>query len=110
MFKFDPSADTVGVTGMGELEVPPALVVRRFGPPAAGDGFKISGEYVFVNDSGEPFVVHDWKATNLWDDDFPAPEQYWAMTHPDELTISTRDIDTREFQEWFLARLEEGAA
>ena len=105
MFKLDPSADTIGVTGMGEIEVPPALLVKRFGSPGSGDGFKTSGEYVFVDLDGRPFIVHDWKATSLWDSEFPTPEEYWASRVPEELTISTRDLATHDFQEWLLAQL-----
>ncbi len=110
MFTLKPNADTIGITGMGEIEVSPAAVVKRFGPPATGDGLKISGEYVFVDGDGQPFVVHDWKATSLWAEGYPSPGEYWTMVEPDELTISTRDIDTREFEGWFLAQLQEGAA
>jgi hypothetical protein len=63
MFTFSPSTDPIGITGMGELEVPPASIIRRFGQPAEGDGYKLSGEFVFVDGAGEPFVIHDWKST-----------------------------------------------
>jgi hypothetical protein len=33
------------------------------------------------------------------------PEQYWASTQPDELTISAIDDDVTDFREWLLARL-----
>jgi hypothetical protein len=50
---------------MGEVQVAPALIVRRFGLPGPGDDYKVSGEYVFIDQNGEPFVVHDWKSTSL---------------------------------------------
>jgi hypothetical protein len=109
-FRLSPAADTTGVTGMSEIEVPPALVVQRFEAPKSGDGFKASGEFVFVDGGGQVFVVHDWKATNPWDENFPAPDDYWASWEPDELTISTRDIDPADFERWLLAELGDGAA
>jgi hypothetical protein len=105
MFKLSPSTDTTGITEMGEVEVPPALVVRRFGAPSEGDGYKVSGEFVFVDRNGEPFVVHDWKATSFWDERFPSAEDFWASEEPEELSVSTRDLDTAEFEQWFLEQL-----
>jgi hypothetical protein len=105
MFTLSPSTDTTGVTTMGEVEVPPAMIVQRFGPPSPSDEYKVSGQYVFVNQAGEPFVVHDWKATSLWDERFPTPETFWASREPEELCIATRDLDTGEFERWFLKQL-----
>ena len=51
---------------MGEIEMVPRSIVRRFGPPARSNGYKVSGEYVFTDQDGQPFVVHDWKSTSLW--------------------------------------------
>ena len=107
MFRLAPSTDTTGITIMSEIEVAPALLVRRFGAPAAGDGYKVSGEYVFVDSAGEPFVVHDWKSTNLWEKELLSPEQFWASQEPAELCVSSRDQETGEFERWFLARLRE---
>jgi len=106
MFKLSPSADTSGITEMGEAEVPPARLVRRFGTPSRGDGYKVSGEYVFVDSDGEPFVVHDWKSTSLWDESFPTSEEFWAGEEPQELSVSTRDLDTEGFERWLLDRLD----
>ncbi len=110
MFKLSPTTDTIGTTEMGEIEVAPALIVKRFGPPGAGDDYKVSGEYVFADQNGEPFVVHDWKSTSLWDEDFPTPEELWASEEPEELSISSRDLETGEFERWFLEQLGEGPA
>jgi hypothetical protein len=107
MFNLNPTCDTTGITTMGEIEVVPALIVKRFGPPAKGDGYKVSGEYVFVDVNGEPFVVHDWKSTSLWDKSFPGPEEFWAYLEPAELVISSRDVDIGEFEKWFLQQLTE---
>lgn len=105
MFKLSPTTDANSVSTMGEIEVAPALIVRRFGPPAASDGYKVSGEYVFIDEKGQPFVVHDWKSTSLWESDFPSPEEFWASDEPQEFCIATRDLDTDDFEEWFLGEL-----
>src|SRR5262249_44270162 len=95
---------------MGELEATPVVVIRRFGRPAQGDGFKISAEYVFIDRNDQPFVVHDWKSTNLWEVGLPTPDEFWASDQPEELSIGTRDLDTSEFKRWFLEQIGEGRA
>ena len=110
MFRLAPTTDTTGIFTMGELEVPPALVVERFGPPAESDGYKVSGEFVFIDDRGEPFVVHDWKSTSLWEESLPTPEEFWARNEPEELSIGTRGVETTEFERWFLEQLGRGLA
>ena len=91
---------------MGELEVEPARLVRRFGRPSDSDGYKISGEYVFSNDKGQPFVVHDWKSTSQWESGLMSPEEFWASGEPQEFCIATRDLDTAEFEQWLLDQLQ----
>lgn len=90
---------------MSEIEIPPAAVVRCFGSPRPSDGYKISGEYVFTDIEGEPFVVHDWKSTSLWNAEFPTPEEFWSSEEPDELSVASRDRDTAEFEHWFLSQI-----
>jgi hypothetical protein len=107
MYNLLRTTDLTGITEMGEFDVPPAIIVKRFGPPGAGDGYKISGQYVFVDTNGEPFVVHDWKSTTLWDGGLGTPEDFWASEEPQEMTVSTRDLDTEVFVAWFLRELEE---
>jgi hypothetical protein len=107
MFKLSPNYDTIGVTQVDEIEVAPVFVVRRFGSPTKGDGYKVSGEYIFVDLNGKPFIVHDWKSTSLWDKHFPDPEEFWASFDPVELSISSHDLDTEEFKSWFFQQLTE---
>jgi len=97
--------DLDGITIMGEVTAAPAAVVRLFGPPSPGDGYKISGEYAFVNDGGEAFVLHDWMYTNLCSEDGPTPEEFWAIKEPLELSISSLDLDTAEFAKWVQQQL-----
>ena len=68
--------DLDGITIMGEVQATPASIVRLFGPPAPGDGYKISGEYVFQGDGGEVFVLHDWMCTSLYHPSGPTPEVF----------------------------------
>ncbi len=90
---------------MGELEVVPALIVDRFGVPAKADGYKVSGEFVFIDQDGQPFVVHDWKSTSLWEQGLQTPEEFWSSEEPQELCIATRDLETAAFEVWLVAQL-----
>ena len=94
------NADLDGITIMGETTLVPADVVKRFGPPTSGDGYKISGEYAFLNEKDEAFVLHDWHSTNLMYDTAPTPEEFWAGTEPVEFSISSMDLDVAAFVRW----------
>lgn len=108
MFKLNHAADTIGTGYMGDIEVPPMALIRRFGPPdQEGDGYKESGRYVFVDEAGEPFIVHDWKATSLWEEGYPTPEEFWSGEEPDEFFISSRGRNVSEFKQWLLSQLGE---
>lgn len=108
MFKLSPSADTAGIVFRCELVAVPARIVKCFGPPGRGDGYKKSGEYVFTDDQGRPFVVHDWRATNLFDSELPSPAEFWAGEEPIEFCVVAREADTDEFERWFLGRVRNG--
>jgi|GEM_PF-3631749 hypothetical protein len=97
--------DLNGITTMGEVEVVPADVLRCFGKPSTGDGYKISGEFVFANDRDEVFVLHDWKSTRLYDGEGLSPVDFWALTLPLELSISSLDLDTTQFANWLQEQL-----
>jgi hypothetical protein len=108
-FTLAQDADTTGIGGMDEIEIAPARVVATFGPPfSRGDEYKISGEWVFLDDAGLVFTLSDWKATSLFDPSFPSPVDYWASQTPDELTISAVGDDVATFKAWLLSRLTGG--
>lgn len=93
---------------MREVALAPATVVKRFGDPSPGDGYKISGEYAFLNDRGEAFVLRDWLSTNLIDETAPSPEQFWARTDPVELSVSSLDLEITESAEWLRSEVHGG--
>ena len=110
MFRLDSAANTIGITEVGEVEVVPAALVERFGHPASGDDYKVSGEYVFTGTRDEVFVLHDWKATSQWEDDLPSPAELWASPQLWEFSISSRDLDPAEFRAWLITQLPVGMA
>ena len=107
MYRLVSNADTNGVSTMGEIQVPPSWIVARFGQPAKSDEYKVSGEYVFASAKGDVFVVHDWKSTGLWESGLPSPKVFWAETEPAEFSVASRDLETADFERWFLEQLKQ---
>lgn len=89
-----------GATVTAATSIAPALIVQRFGTPCQGDGYKISGEFAFINDEDNAFILHDWLSTSLYTGSEPTPEQFWASLEEYELRVSSLDLDCTEFLEW----------
>lgn len=104
-FTLAPDANRGGTSWMGDIEVVPAHLIRRFGAPSRSDQYKVSGQYTFVDDGGGVFVLHDWKATSLYDPDLPSPLAFWNSRSPHAFTLSSNDREVSEFREWILAQL-----
>lgn len=69
-----------GRFGLGSLEMIPRLLVERFGEPSPGDGIKVSGEFLFMDDGGTVFAIYDWKMTTLFwgaDSTSISPQEFW---------------------------------
>lgn len=96
----DPSLPLDGATIVGTTSVAPALVVKRFGKPRPGDGYKVSGEFAFTNVLGDAFILHDWLSTKLYIGSEPTPERFWASVEEHELCVSSLDLDCTDFLEW----------
>jgi len=103
----DPIKDLTDITITGEVEVAPSALVRLFGLPSQGDGHKISGEYIFRNDSNEVFVLHDWMATNQCFKEGLSSEEFWQMSNAVEFSISSLDLDSQDFVIWLKKQLTE---
>lgn len=71
MFRVCGDMDNVdGTSRMGEMNVKYKDLILAFGQPQESDGYKVSGEWVFIEDeSGEVFTIYDWKMTELYDSD-----------------------------------------
>lgn len=113
-FRLTPDAPASGTHLLDTVLVPPARLVAVFGPPAEGDGYKVSGEYAFTGPTGEVFTLYDWKATSLFDDgveegeenDLPTPDEFWANPHPEEFHIGGKaKRRVAAFKQWLLARV-----
>lgn len=106
MFTLNPDANVGGTSRIGEVSVAPAKLKAVFGPSESSDGYKVSGEYIFVDKKGTPFTVYDYKSTSLYDEDNPSPDAFWNATVPMEFSVGGNDrTKVNEFKAWLLDKL-----
>ena len=106
MFSRDESISSHGAYLAAEVDVAPLFLVEEFGPPAKGDGIRVSGQYTFCSADGAVFTVHDYKMTTLWttEEGLPAPADFWKLRIGQEFSIGSRGTDTKDFSHWLLSR------
>jgi hypothetical protein len=107
VFKVDPTADAGGTHLLGELKLPPAFMVKRFGKHDGGDGLRSSGGWTFAGESGEVFTVYEWRCTTLSNgrgSGSPTVREFWRLSVPIALHIGGRDgTDWQGFRKWLRA-------
>lgn len=93
-----------GTSRMGEILIAPVDLILAFGQPGESDGFKVSGEYTFHDEKSDVvFTMYDWKSTNLYDSEYPSPEELWSMTKPIHINIGgNHKGDVEEFKRMVL--------
>ena len=108
-FQLNPEADIDGTYRIGSITLVPRRLVDRFGPPSDADGYKVSGQYRFVDQAGLVYTLYDWKRTSLFNDGLaegeesssPTPEEFWGNENPDQLQIGGRKgCDVEAFKNW----------
>jgi len=103
----DKDAPFVGSSGVSGVELSPAKLVEVFGKPDESDEYKVSGEYTFDTPNGGVITLYDWKATILYDPDYPTPEELWSSDDFD-FSMGGDDLGKQqvsEFKEWIKSRL-----
>jgi hypothetical protein len=85
MFRIVPTGISGGTSLRGEIELPPAFMIERFGEHDGGDRSSTSGGWTFASESGEVFTVYESRCTTLsngrWSGS-PTEEAFWASwTH-----------------------------
>ena len=108
MFHLDPTANDAGTNLIKEIDLAPAFLVERFGPPLPGDGARCTGRYKFRgDDDGALFTVYEYKSTAAYlddEDDALPPDQFWRSRDEYELSIGGRggygDGSADEFFGW----------
>ena len=89
---FERTDEFLGGSLQGSCRVSPARLVEVFGEPSESDGYKVSGEFTFIDrETGESFTLYDWKSTTLYDyagePGVPTPAEFWASSEQYEFHI-----------------------
>lgn len=85
----------------GTIEAVPATLTKLFGKPEAGDGWKVSTEWVFQNDLGELVSIYDFKQTSVYSDDLPSPAGLRASKTPVEFSVGASNLEAfLDFERW----------
>ena len=101
-----PDADSGGTHWHADILLPPAAVIRRFGPAGRGDDFKVSQFWIFRK-GDLVFTLYDWKSTNLYEPGLFSPDELWACDEPLDLHIGSKEPATPEDVAAFAAWLED---
>jgi hypothetical protein len=100
-------ANAEGTHLVGEVKLPPAFLVKRFGRHDGGDGRVSSGGWTFVGETGEVFTVYEMHGTTLWHgrgSGAPTIREFWQQWQPVRLHIGGRsDTDWKRFRKWLIA-------
>lgn len=109
-YVLDPTAEIEGTAWAADLEAVPTQMIQRFGAPHhRGDQFKISGQYIFVDDDHRVFTLYDWKATALFDTSCPSPLRFWNSNEVQNFAVGSLDDDAADFKRWLLEQLAESS-
>ena len=79
-------ADLDGTHLVGYLSIPFSRIVEIFGEPGESDGDKVAFEWRIAFADGTVASIYDYKASSLYGDDCPTPEQ----------------MRTNEFSDWHI--------
>jgi hypothetical protein len=90
-----------GTSLQSDLQARYARLVELFGEPDSGDGYKVSGEWLFESDSGQVVTLYDWKSTDLYDSDLPSPAEFRSRGWAIDFHVGGNDLATAEqFVAW----------
>ena len=92
-----------GTSYVGEINIEPVKIVKAFGNPEPSDGYKVSGEYVFLSEDEKAiYTLYDWKWTTLYDENNPfTPEEFWKSRDKQVLNIGGyNDRSLSHFKKW----------
>lgn len=97
-----------GTSRQGDIQVKYKDLVLAFGEPMESDGYKVSGEWVFLNeDSGDVFTLYDWKSTHLYDISLPSMDEFRNIDEPVQFNIGGRSKGNIEsFKRFILRQIE----
>lgn len=109
MFERIEGGDCGGTWLCGYVTLSPAGLIRAFGPPDVGDGYKSSGEYIFHGPDGETITLYDYKVTTLYmgeyDSEAPTPEEFWEREEHSFHIGGGGKTDLNKFKSWVSERV-----
>lgn len=76
-----------GTELIGHVDVAYADLVAAFGEPIESDNFKVSGEWILVDDENRVYTIYDWKSTNLYDPHLQSVEEFRSNPNPQRFNI-----------------------
>jgi hypothetical protein len=93
-----------GTSWRGDVMLPPAFMIERFGDERSGSDTHTSGSWLFESDAGEVFTVYDWHCTlecNVLTGGWPTIEEFWASREPIAFHIGGMpESEWQKFREW----------
>jgi len=109
MFKLS-NEFTTGGSLQGELYASYDQLVAAFGEPNCESDYKVSTEWMFIDDNNENFTIYEYKMTNLYDGNNPTVEQFREDTNKNGYYwhIGCNDVKgVNEFIEFIKTSIEE---
>jgi hypothetical protein len=105
VFQLDPNnANLDGTHLVGEVKLPPAFMVKRFGKHDGGDGIRSSGGWTFAGEQGAVFTLYEWRCTTLSNgrgSGSPTVKAFWKLWEPVSLHIGGHTgADWQRFRRW----------
>ena len=89
MFVLAAGECVAGTSYTTEIYIKPLQLIEMFGEPEGCDEYKSSGMYVFKDWEDNVITLYDWKATNLYNDSCPTPDEFWNSNQLRELHIGS---------------------
>ena len=92
---------------VGEISLNYQDIVNAIGEPEESDGYKVSGEWYFLNEeTGAVFTLYDWKSTSLYSDDLPSVGEFRSYTGNVQFNIGgTGNDDVDDFKQKLIAQI-----
>lgn len=93
---------TAGTSKIGNVDLIPNKIVLKFGNPIIGDGWKVSGQYVFETNKKEPITLYEWKWTTSYDKSNPfSPKGFWMLDKPIKFSVGGHSKSNfYDFEQW----------
>jgi hypothetical protein len=98
----------VGTSLKGYVSLRYKDIVKIFGEPQESDNYKVTGEWVFLNEeTNEVFTLYDWKRTNLYSVECPSVEEFRNYNEKVSFNVGGK-VYAGEFIAWLERAVNDG--